>query len=247
MGVAILFLTMTEASEPTGKPSKPPSADVESSARTRRRGEVGFHFRDALRLLFILVEGAEAGGATEATTGLPVFIGEKRLMAIDFLVRYPDYLANSLLDLFEVGRDPKILATVRTIFDTNEPDVRVVRMVRWRRGAFQNIETALSILHSRRLVRTMKKSLGGDRYQHEFVIGEQATAFIDEAMRDQPTLAWYRDRARLAMLVAGDRSGTNLKDEQYEQEEYRDATFGSFIPSIKDRVLARLSSLEAAK
>jgi hypothetical protein len=194
-----------------------------------------------------LVEGAEASGSTEATTGLPVFIGEKRLMAIDFLVRYPDYLANSLLDLYEMHREPIILANVRKIFTANEPDVRVVRMVRWRRGAFQNIETALSILHSRRLVRTMKKSLGGDRYQHEFVVGEQAKEFIEGAIRDQPSLAWYRDRARLAMLVAGDRSGTNLKDEQYEQEEYRDATFGSFIPLIKDRVQARLSSLEAAK
>lgn len=238
---------MSETKESTGQQAKPRYAGLQPSVHAGSSGEVGFHFRDALRLLFILVEGAEASGSTEATTGFPVFIGEKRLMAIDFLVRYPDYLANSLLDLYEIQREPTILASVRTIFIANEPDVRVVRMVRWRRGAFQNIETALSILHSRGLVRTMKKSLGGDRYQHEFVVGEKAKEFIEEAIRDQPTLAWYRDRARLAMLIAGHRSGTNLKDEQYEQEEYRHATFGSLIPSIKDRVLARLSGMEAAK
>ncbi|MGN7126998.1 hypothetical protein [Methylorubrum populi] len=46
-------------------------------------------------------------------------------MAIDFLVRYPDYLADELLSLYESERDPDILAAAQGIFDASEPDVSV--------------------------------------------------------------------------------------------------------------------------
>lgn len=205
--------------------------------------EVGYIYRDALRLLFILVEGSETISPDKSSTQR-VFVGEKRLMAIDFLVRYPDYLANALLDLYERDRDPSHLEAVQTIFDNDEPDVRLVAMVRWRRGAFQNIETALAVLDARGLVRSMKRRIGGDRVRYEFLIGEQAEEFLRKAVEDQPTLAWYAHRARLAMRIAGQRSGSDLKDAQYEHAEYRTTPYGAVIPSIKDRVLQRLRRIE---
>jgi hypothetical protein len=45
------------------------------------------------------------------------------------------------------------------------------------------------------------------------------------------------------MSLAGFRSGSSLKDDQYLHEEYRDAPLGTEIPSIRDRVLDRLKRL----
>lgn len=103
--------------------------------------KVGFHQRDAIRLLFILSLGSE-----ETDLGGRVFRGEKRAMAIDFMVRYPDYLADELLNRFENEGDIDALGAAEAIFAADEPDIRTVSMVRWRRGAFQNIEMPLSIL-----------------------------------------------------------------------------------------------------
>lgn len=201
----------------------------------------GYYYRDAIRLLFILVAGSEPVDSSDRGSDTQrVFVGEKRAMAIDFLVRYPDYLAHDLLDLYEAEGDPDVLNAVKVIFDSDEPDVRLVSMVRWRRGAFQNIETALAILDSRRLVRSVKRRIGGDHVRYEFLIGSTAVAFLEQAVKDQPSLDWYRRRVELAMRVAGHRSGSNLKDAQYEHDEYRTTAYGAVIPSIKNRVLQRL-------
>ena len=206
----------------------------------------GYHFRDAIRLLFILAAGSEVpDDPCGSPDGSRVFVGEKRLMAVDFLVRYPDYLAHDLLDLYETEGHADLLRDVRTIFDRDEPNVRLVRMVRWRRGAFQNIETALAILDSRRLVRCVRRRLGPDRMRHEFIVQAAGFAFLDEAVREQAVLAWYRDRAALAMRVARSRSGSDLKGAQYGHPEYGSTSYGATIPSIKDRVLRRLRAVEA--
>lgn len=195
----------------------------------------GHHNRDAIRLLFILAAGS---GDVE---GRRVFKGEKRAMAIDFLVRYPDYLADELLNLYEAEGDPDVLEAVQGIFSAGEPDVRLVRMVRWHRGAFQNIETPLAILRARHLIRALRQA-GGQR-RHDFIVEPAAFAFMDDVVRQQPSLAWYRDRAQLVMRLAKLRSGSALKDDQYLHPEYKDAPLGTEIPSIKERVFYRLKRL----
>ena len=85
--------------------------------------ETGFRYRDALRLLFILHAGARPIDPPDPQTGIiGIFEGEKRLMAIDFWVRYPDYLADQLLDLYDQTKDPALLAEIQAIFDREEPD-----------------------------------------------------------------------------------------------------------------------------
>ena len=217
-----------------------PTRVVPRAARTAP--ETGSNHRDAVRLLFILAAGSEPPEASDGVGPVHrVFRGEKRAMAMDFLVRYPDYLADELLNRYETERNPGLLAEVEAIFAADEPDVRLVKMVRWRRGAFQNIETSLSILRYHGLVRALRTSAG--RRRHDFVVEPSAFAFIEDAVARQPTLAWYRDRAKLVTTVAGLRSGTSLKDDQYLHAEYRDAPLGTDIPSIRDRVLVRLDRL----
>ena len=199
----------------------------------------GYHYRDAIRLLFILALGSEPSGEGAGT--IQIFRGEKRAMAIDFLVRYPDYLADELLSLYEAERDPDILAAVQGIFDADEPDVRLVRMVRWHRGAFQNIETPLAILQARHLVRALRQA--GRQRRHDFLVEPVAFTFMQDVIDQQPSLAWYKERTELVMRLAGLRSGSSLKDDQYLHPEYKDAPLGTEIPSIQGRVLARLERL----
>lgn len=209
--------------------------------------EYGFRHRDALRLLFILVAGSEtvlnvpAGG--EGATH--VFRSEKRVMAIDFLIRYPDYLADALLDEFESTKDMSLLALVIAIFDADEPSTRLVNMVRWNFGAYQSIETSLSTLSAFGLVRPMKLIAGGAARQYDYYIYPKASQFLEDAVQQVAALAWYRDRVALAMRLVAVKSGTKLKGWQYEHEAYSNTPHGCVIPSIKNEVLQRLANIRA--
>lgn len=72
--------------------------------------------------------------------------------------------------------------------------------------------------------------------QHDFLIFSTASSFLAAAVQDQPALKWYQDRTRLALLIAGDKSGSSLKDMQYEAPEYENTLMSAVIPSIKGRV-----------
>lgn len=208
--------------------------------------ETGFKHRDALRLLFILQAGSSVLASPDPRTGAArIFEGEKRLFAIDFWVRYPDYLADELLDFYEAKGGGDLLAAVDSIFDSEEPSVRTVKMLRWKRGAYDLIEDALSVLSSRQLVVAVEKILPTGIRQHDFLVLPAAKAFLDEAVADQPILAWYRDRAALAMRVAEFKSGTVLKDTQYEDEEYKNTPFLAYIPGIAPRVRERLLRIKS--
>lgn len=205
--------------------------------------EPGYRHRDALRLLFILVAGGEdANEPTEEV--IKVFRAEKRLMAMDFLVRYPDYLADALLDIFEQTSESELLEAVQRIFIDDEPSVRLVRMVRWRHGAYQNVEDALSMLSYYGLARPMQ--LAGDDgkiRRYEYLISLKAISFLERCVQDHPELAWYRDRLALVMRVASGKSGSALKEWQYEHPEYGNTIQGDVIPTIREQVEKRLARI----
>lgn len=208
-----------------------------------KKNETGCHYRDALRLLFILAKGSELISDDCQQFGTHIFKGEKRLMAIDFWMRYPDYLADKLLDLYEESKDADLYSSIEEIFDNDEPDVRTVKMLKWWRGAYQNIDQALSILESRNLVKSKIKQISENQKRNDFFLGQSAFDFLDQAVIDQPILKWYEERSSLVMLIAKDYSGTRLKEWQYGYEEYKEASYGAMIPSIKDRVLERLEKI----
>lgn len=203
----------------------------------------GHVFRDALRLLFILVQGGQNLPAPSDDWDR-VFVGEKRALAIDFWIRYPDYLADELLDLYEANGDEEAFEAACTIFEREEPDVRVAKMIRWRRGAYDDLQTSLAVLASRQLVRTMKRKLPAGGWQYEFMTGVHSRDFLAEAVDSQPVLGWYERQTYLALKVAGGMSGSALKEIHYEDPEYAFTPYGSPIPSIRDRVLDRIRRLK---
>jgi hypothetical protein len=201
------------------------------------------YLRDAIRLLFVLSEGcqplAEAVGSARH-----IFRGEMRLHALDFWVRYPDYLASELLDRFEREGSSEDLARARLIMRTEEPDLRRLPMVRYFFGAFDPIDNAISILKSRELMTITGRKSGDSVFETNFLLYQKAFDVCDAAVKTAPVLQWYRDRARLVCDLAGAATGRALKDRQYERSQYAGTKRGSLIPSIADDVRKRLDDIQ---
>jgi hypothetical protein len=158
-------------------------------------------------------------------------------------MRYPDYLAEKLLDLYEAGGEAALLDEAERILVEEEPDIRLVKMIRWRRGAFDDLQTSLAILGYRGLARSMKRERPHQQPLYEYMTGPLARQFLHEAVSSQPGLAWYERQTQLALIVATDKSGSALKDIHYAEEEYANTPYGEAIPSIRDRVAARVGRI----
>lgn len=168
---------------------------------------------------------------------------QSRLQALDFWIRYPDYLANELLNEFEKTGATDDLQLARRIFDDREPDLRRVPMIRYHFGAFEPLHNPLSILRSRDLVRQHRHGQPGHVIETWYLLTKAGREAMDKLADAAVELAWYRDRAAVAARVAGATGGANLKGRQYLQEEYAATPLKVMIPSIADRVRARLEEL----
>ena len=207
----------------------------------------GAVFRDAFRLLCILLEGCVPVSEGESAEGFDrIFHGEKRAQALVFYVCYPDYLANRLLDLHDAGH-AELLEEVGKIFAEDEPSVRLAKMIRWHRGAYFDLDNSLGVLSFYDLIRPIQRTLANLGPQHHYLVGPKAAAFVQEALKAQATLAWYPDRARLAIKVGGQRSGHALKAEQYSFGEYEGTKHSGVIPSIAEQVKKRYEKAKGGK
>lgn len=197
-------------------------------------------YRDALRILFILVAGARNLKESDGQTVSGVFHGEARLHAFEFWMRNPDYLADELLGKFTESGDERYLREAETIFENDEPEVRRFPMIRYRFGAFERIDDTLAILVCRGLVRISRKALNGKVQETDFLILRPAFETAREVTASYQELAWYPSRARLIAELAGDRGGTALKQRQYEQVAYAETQLGGVIPTIAPQVRQRI-------
>jgi len=200
---------------------------------------------DALRILFILRAGGAAISPPSAGDAL-VFKGELRLQAFDFWMRYPDYLAAELLDLFDTTKATRYIKAARSIIGSEEPDLRHVPMTRYLFGAFERLDDALAVLTSRELVRiTGLKGANGKVLETDFVLTQSGFDTCAAGLKQAPVLQWFADRAALVAHVAGSAGGTALKDKQYQRVSYAQTKLGQVIPRITDDVRDRLAKLDS--
>jgi len=200
--------------------------------------------RDALRIFFIILEGSQDFKDGVHSEHDYVFRGESRLQALDFWVRYPDYLADEILSQYDENPDPSYLATVRQIFESEEPNLRKLPMLRRYFGAYEPLDTPLGILKSRGLVLSRTRKAADGKSSHDFLTGPFARTKRDEIMGHFPDLHWYRKRSELVVQAARGRGGFELKKRQHQQKEYHDTQTGDLIPTIAERVWHRLIKLE---
>jgi hypothetical protein len=119
-------------------------------------------------LLFLLDRcGAPCGdtAAGEAPEGAVALIsGQKRLQALDFWLRNPDYLADDLLNQVESGSvaDPAwALDQTGALLEGDEPEISRYPMVRWRFGAWEALDDALSLLFAHGLIDVVAAAVAG--------------------------------------------------------------------------------------
>ncbi len=214
-------------------------------------GSGGDPFFDALRILLLLdAAGSPLGpgaGDDDPAEAVAVVRGEARLQKLDFWLRYPDYLADELLSEFEYSREQVLLELAGDILDSDEPELRKIPMLRYKFGAYEPLDMAMSILVTEGLV--LRDAVLGPRriLQSNFYLSEYGREIATSIVKDFPSLAWYGRRARLVAALADGTglTGTALRERQYLQRDYAATDIGDEIGAIAERARERLSVLRA--
>jgi len=198
--------------------------------------------QDSIRLLFILVRGCDPI-SSHPNGYAGIFDGKAKLHALDFWVRYPDFLAYELLNRFSETKDIKYYHKAKDIIDDREPDLRSIPMIRYRFGAFENLNESLALLVSKGLVYQDGDKSEETIKNYFYYLTPLAFKIVNEITTEFPVLAWYNDRAKLVKEIAGQLGGKALKDIQYQHMSYATTQLGTQIPSIKNEVINRLNAL----
>lgn len=198
--------------------------------------------QDAIRLLFILARGSDPiSNHPQGYVGF--FDGKAKLHALDFWVRYPDFLAYELLNKYDESGNQTYLTKAKDIINNGEPDLRAIPMIRYRFGAFENLNESLSLLVTKGLVHQDGDKTAGAIKNYYYYLTPLSFQIVDEITQEFPILAWYDERAKLVKEIAGSLGGSALKDIQYKHMSYATTQLGTQIPSIKNEVVNRLNSL----
>ena len=202
--------------------------------------------RDAVRILFVIAKAGEPVNKNAPDGACRVVHAEKRLQALDFWMRNPDYLASEILNQYEA--DPsknELLKTAQKVMEGDEPDIRRLAMQRFMFGAWEALDDAIATLSLPGLVKMQRTfSADGSKIkQTSYYLTNQGAAKASELEAVDP-LDWYANRADVVAQIAGNRTGNQLKALQYKVAEYNDARHGSIIAPIRDEVEHRLFELK---
>lgn len=203
--------------------------------------------QSAIRMLFLLDRCGEppAPGSHAAAVGaVAVITAEKKLQALHFWMRNPDYLAYEILSRVEAGDlDDGWVGRAEELLDGDEPELRLYPMLRHRFGAFEPIDDSFSYLAAAGLAECHRAGVAGQVQRTDLYLlaaGRQTAIAICE---DYPDLRWYADRADLVAAVGQNLSGNAAKERQYALTEYAETQLGNRIQPIGDLVRVKLEAL----
>ncbi len=206
-------------------------------------------FQGALRLLFLLdAAGVPVGtGMNVPPNAVKVVRSEKRLQAMDFWMRNPDYLAAEILVLVEANTfAADDLTIAEGLLTGDEPDLRRYPMVRYLFGAFEPIDDVFSLLVTPGLATRRRTGKPNGRKSSYFYLLQAGSDTALKIISDDPDLDWYRNRAELVARVAGTDAGTQLKKRQYAHSEYAATQIGTRFSPITNVVRERLAAMKAS-
>jgi hypothetical protein len=194
----------------------------------------------ALRLLALLRVCTEPVGGGDPAGMAGVIRAEKRLQALDFWLRNPDYLADEILNLVSDGTlAGRWIQTAKDLLDESEPQLHHFPMPKWFYGAYEAVDDAMSLLETYGLAKVRRRGAPPKRLQNMFFLTDDGAVAAD-TLAGTEGLSWYVTQAQLVSQVAGEDSGSKLKNRQYEQEKYASARWGQEISSIEQQVRKRL-------
>lgn len=221
-----------------------PAGPTEPAAATTR-------MQDAVRLLLLVDGAAEPVGSSlppaAPESSVAVLHTQVLLQKLDFWLRNPDYFANMLIDRFEESGDTVLLDRAEQILTSEEPEVRRYPMLRYRFGAYEPLDSALSVLAGAGLVFRRREGTPGRTRQHNYYLTALGRRVARDIVTEESALQYYVDRVALLVEVTSGRGGTELKDEQYLQQEYAGTAYNARIGAITDRVRTRLAAIRAVQ
>ena len=107
--------------------------------------------RDRLRITLILYTFSELVQIVENAEIERVFYTEIKIQALDFLLRYPDFLSCELMDLMlndsSIDKS-EIRSIIKEIYKNEEPILRVDEMQKFFYGAYESIDDVILFLKS---------------------------------------------------------------------------------------------------
>ncbi|MCX4530956.1 MULTISPECIES: hypothetical protein [unclassified Streptomyces] len=211
-------------------------------------GPVTSREQDAVRLL-LLIDGA-CEPLSEADRVVPLLehaVGVMRtqvkLQKLDFWLRNPDYLANELLTEYENDREEALLDIADRILRSEEPEVRRYPMLRHHFGAYEWLDDALAVLRSAGLLVRRRRGTVNRVRQHDYFLLEEGRRVSREIIREAPAFDYYVQRVELVLRLAGEKSGSELKKQQYLTREYAETPRGTRIASISEQARRRLTAI----
>lgn len=197
----------------------------------------------AIRLLVLLRLCGDPVGGSDPAGMAQVIRSERRLQALDFWLRNPDYLADELVTAVEAGLlDVGYLDVAERLLTDPEPAWHHYPMPKWFYGAYEEVDDAFAILQAYRLGLVRRRGAPPKPLRNQFLLTDFGAEKADE-LAGTDVLSWYTRQAKLVHLVAGSDSGTQLKERQYAQDAYADAIWGTTIGSISEQVIQRLALL----
>ncbi|MEV0082874.1 hypothetical protein [Saccharopolyspora sp. NPDC050642] len=200
-----------------------------------------------MRLLLLIAAASDTPSDEDgdvAGEAVGVVRGQLRLQKLDFWVRYPDYLANELMNEYEKAPDePYLLVLAGDILDSEEPDLRRLPMLRHRFGAFERLDDVLAPLVEKGLVRKSQLVNHERVTEHRYWLTVRGREVADTMLDEAPAVKWYRERTQLVVRLSDGLGGEQLKRRQYLVRDYADTPWNSHIPPITEKARARLAQL----
>lgn len=196
-------------------------------------------FRDRLRIVIILYTFCDRL-KNDSIGYYGVFHSEIKIQALDFLLRYPDFLSMELMDLMD--NDPtidrnEIECIISNIYQTKEPNIRVEEMEKFFHGAYESIDDVIAFHVSVGFLKhESKKRTDGKTYDKNYYITQECAIKIETHLKDIFVVGWYFDRCELIKKYFSKFSGTELKTRQYRYAEYSNISYKSHIQNINDKV-----------
>jgi hypothetical protein len=199
---------------------------------------------DAARLLLILARFAVPIDDDESQ--LPCFprhdvvrhfTPEYYLQKLDFLLRYPGYLAYELTELHRLGVDAaqdrdEVKDLVRSVLRDREPEHLTVPFRKFWRGAYERLDDVEAWWYARRLVYTGIELKGSARPQKHYFLTALAEAKAQRLVAVVEQARWYSQRIGLIARFFGGLPAARVKELQYSHEPYRQAQLNEIIPDL---------------
>lgn len=196
-------------------------------------------FRDRLRIIIILYTFCDK---EENNNGqyFGTFRTEIRIQALDFLVRYPDFLSMELMDLMnsDTSINPEaIQQIISDIYKKKEPVLRVEEMEKFFHGAYESLDDVVAYLVSIGFLKyESKKRTDGNTYDRIYRITLECAQRIEHFLKTIDSVKWYFQRCELIGKYFGQFTGSELKQRQYRYSEYSDISYKSHIKNINEKV-----------